>query len=99
MWQISIFEFSSKFSHKFIYFRFGCCPDGITSASGPYFSGCYDCVEGSGDCSFCNQTLGCEKETSEFVCDVRLIVFFYNKILVCKFVNSVTIYYIFIATI
>lgn len=44
----------------FCLFRFGCCPNGITSATGPSFQGCYNCVEGSGECDSCLETqYGC----------------------------------------
>lgn len=40
--------------------RFGCCPNGITPATGPSFQGCYDCSEGSGECDSCLETTyGC----------------------------------------
>ncbi|XP_069951755.1 papilin isoform X1 [Cherax quadricarinatus] len=41
--------------------EFGCCPDGVSPASGENFSGCssFEC-EGSGPCEFCNETkYGC----------------------------------------
>lgn len=36
-------------------FRFGCCPDGILSATGPKYGGCFDC-DHSGPCDSCNDT-------------------------------------------
>ena len=39
--------------------RFGCCPDGITPATGANNTGCFEC-EGSGECDNCNATkYGC----------------------------------------
>lgn len=44
----------------FIINRFGCCPDGISTAIGPNWTGCFECIEGSGDCELCNETkYGC----------------------------------------
>jgi hypothetical protein len=39
--------------------RFGCCPDGLTAATGPNLAGCFIC-EGSGECDSCEDTkYGC----------------------------------------
>lgn len=42
-----------------IFHRYGCCPDGMTAATGPNNEGCFEC-EGSGECDTCDDTkYGC----------------------------------------
>lgn len=39
-------------------FRFGCCADGVTAASGPDKAGCGEC-EGSSECLCADTKFGC----------------------------------------
>lgn len=55
-----IYNSSLYYTDFFINSRFGCCPNGITPATGLSFQGCYECVEGSGECDSCLETkYGC----------------------------------------